>query len=62
LYVALLVVVLARSAHNWREADMFERIQLAPAYTFALATFALAAISQAPTARCSGGRRSRPRS
>ncbi len=47
LYAALLIVVLFRSAHNWRHADMFERIQLAPAYTFALATFALATISQA---------------
>jgi signal transduction histidine kinase len=46
LYGLLFVAVMFRSAHNWRSADVFERIQLAPAYTFAIATFALAGISQ----------------
>jgi signal transduction histidine kinase len=47
LYGVLFVVVMVRSARNWRVADDFERIQLAPAYTFAIATFALAGVSQA---------------
>ena len=47
LYAVLFVAVMVRSARNWRAADAFERLQLTPVYTFAIATFALAGISQA---------------
>jgi signal transduction histidine kinase len=40
-YVALFVVVLARSIRRWRAAGEFERLQLTPVYTCALLTFLL---------------------
>ena len=47
LYVALFVLVLARSFEKWRAAGPFERLQLTPVYTFALLTFALVTVAQA---------------
>src|SRR4051794_6125931 len=46
LYLALFIVVVARSARTWRAADPFVRLQLTPVFTLALLTFALVTIAQ----------------
>jgi len=47
LYVALFVVVLARSIARWRRASPLERLQLTPVYVCALLTFLLVAVARA---------------
>jgi signal transduction histidine kinase len=47
VYTVLFMLVVVRSAHNYRRADNFERLQLAPVYAFALLTFALVTFAQA---------------
>jgi signal transduction histidine kinase len=47
LYLALFVVVLARSVRRWRRTDPLERLQLTPVYVCALLTFLLVTAARA---------------